>query len=159
MFFCFLGLLKWPTTLGAWRGRKHTCCMWQSFGVSCWKGLLQMIALQSDWITLSTKLTTQRYHALVRAWEPERCSIFSLLLYFLVRFQVLREPFPDLSCEEWPPAWWSIKLFPGTDSTKSICYATHYHRTKADHMRSGLVSRKKTHRARKAGVDNAAAYG
>ena len=98
-------------------------------------------------------------HALVRAKEPQQCACFALWLYLLVRFQVKREAFPDLADPAWPPSWWTVPLFPGDTPGKQLTYDTHYRRAKAAHLESGLVCRKKTHRARKSGPDNAASFG
>lgn len=98
-------------------------------------------------------------HAVVRARQPEHCAAFALCLYLLVRFQVKRDSFPDLADPAWPPTWWTMPLFPGNVPGRKLTYETHYRRTKVAHMDSGLISRKVTHRARKSGPDNAAAFG
>jgi hypothetical protein len=90
----------------------------------------------------------------LRSRKPLTCLLSGLAFYFLVRWDLTPEPFPDFSSR---PAWYETRLIKGNgiDRTAEFSYNSQREWVAKAFNFAGITSKKKTHLGRSAGAKTA----
>jgi hypothetical protein len=89
----------------------------------------------------------------LRSREPEICLLGAVAFYFLFRWDLSPEPFPDFGS---PQRWYNTRLLKaGTDATAGLSYSSQWLWVCRAFEFAGIVSEKKTHAGRSSGAKTA----